>query len=64
MATKGRFTPRTKHIALKYHHCRRHVDDGVIEIKSTVTREQTAYILTKSLEELLFCYLRRKLIGW
>ena len=64
MATNDRFTPRTKHIALKYHHFRRYVKDKTIQILPINTTEQTADIFTKPLEEQLFRYLRKKLSGW
>ena len=32
MATSQKFTPRTKHIALKYHHFKRYVENGRIQI--------------------------------
>lgn len=62
--SKGRFTPRTKHIALKYHHFRRYVDNGSIIIHSINTKEQTADLLTKPLVTSIFQYLRNKLMGW
>ena len=64
IAKAKKFTPRTKHIALKYHHFREYVKNGKIEINSIDTLEQTADILTKPLTEQIFTYLRRKLIGW
>ena len=51
MATTRKFSPRTKHIAIKYHHFRKFVDDEVIKIHSIDTKEQTADILTKPLDE-------------
>ena len=64
LATKQKFSPRTKHIALKYHHFRSHVNDGTIEVLPIDTKEQTADIFTKPLDESLFLYLRYKLCGW
>ena len=64
VAQSPKFTPRTKHIAIKYHHFRRFVDNGKIVIKYINTKEQTADILTKPLPEKAFCYLRMKLMGW
>ena len=43
-----KFSPITKHIALKYHHFRRFVKD----------------IFTNPLDEAPFYYLRNKLLGW
>ena len=64
MSKNKKFTPRTKHIALKYHHFRKFVSDKTINILSVDTREQIADILTKPVELNQFIYLRRKLSGW
>lgn len=64
LAKKQEFSPRTKHIAIKYHHFRKHVDDGSLEILPIDTTEQTADIFTKPLTQTLFEYLRAKLCGW
>ena len=64
VAESPKFTPRTKHIALKYHHFRRFVSDGTIRIQPIDTLEQTADILTKPLDGVKFTYLRKKLCGW
>ena len=54
MAQSDKFTPRTKHIALKYHHFRRYVKRGEISILYCPTDEQKADILTKPLTEVMF----------
>jgi hypothetical protein len=64
-----RMTPRSKHIAVKYHWFRQHVtkdggDDGGIIVKKIDTREQIADIFTKGLGPTLFAKLREKLMGW
>jgi hypothetical protein len=64
VAESPKFTPRTKHIAIKYHHFRKHVTDGTITIEHIDTKEQIADILTKPLEEANFVYLRRQMMGW
>ena len=63
MAKRRKFSPRTKHIAVKYHHFRRFVDKSII-IHSIDTKEQTADIMTKPVEVGLFQHLRKKLCGW
>ena len=63
MAKKRKFSPRTKHIAVKYHHFRQFVDKSII-IHSIDTKQQTADIMTKPLEVGLFQHLRKKLCGW
>ena len=57
-------TPRTKHIALKYHHFRSFVQREIIDIQYINTKEQTADIFTKPINETTFIYLRNKLCGW
>ena len=59
-----KFTPCTKHIAIKYHHFRSFVSDGTIVIHPIDTSEQLADMLTKPLKEQSFCYLRKGLMGW
>ena len=63
MEKRRKFSPRTKHIAVKYHHFRRFVDKSII-IHSINTKEQTADIMTKPVEVGLFQHLRIKLCGW
>jgi len=64
IAEANKFTPRTKHIALKYHHFRSYVKSKAIQIFPIDTKEQTADIFTKPLDERPFLYLRKKLNGW
>ena len=64
LANGEKFSPRTKHIAIKYHHFRSHVKQGNIQVHPIDTKEQTADIFTKPLDESLFVYLRHKLNGW
>ena len=64
MATSQRFTSRTKHIALKYHHFCSHVKNGQIKIMYCRTTEQKADLLTKPLSDDLFFKLRYMLCGW
>ena len=64
LATAPKMRPRTKHIALKYHHFREHVRNGTVKIQRIDTAEQIADIFTKPLPESVFEYLRKKLMGW
>lgn len=64
LAKAEKFSPRTKHIAIKYHHFRHHVINNDLLILPIDTCEQTADIFTKPLNESLFPYLRGKLNGW
>jgi hypothetical protein len=64
MATSQKFTPRTKHIALKYHHFKQYVESGRIKINYVHTEQQQADILTKPVRVDLFPKLRYMLMGW
>ena len=64
IAKNQKFSPRTKHIAIKFHHFRQHVKDGRISIHSIDTKEQTADIFTKLLDQSSFVHLQKKLSGW
>ena len=66
MAQSEKFTPRTKHIALKYHHFRSFVksDPPRIRIQYCRTDVQKADILTKPLADYVFFCLRLLLLGW
>jgi hypothetical protein len=64
LANGQKFSPRTKHIAIKYHHFRSHIKNGTISVHPIDTKEQTADIFTKPLDQSLFIHLRRKLSGW
>ena len=64
LATSEKFTPRTKHIALKSHHFRRFVTDKSIDILPIDTKGQLSDIFTKPLDAALFLYLREKQSEW
>lgn len=64
MAKTPKMRPRTKHIAIKYHHFRTYIQNGDIKIEKIDTAEQEADFLTKPLVLQLFGYLRRKVLGW
>ena len=64
MATRNKFSPRTKHIALKYHHFKSHVKSGCVDIHYRLTGEQPEDLLTKPLPNEAFFTLRYMLCGW
>ena len=64
MAQSHRFTPRTKHIALKYHHFRSFVKAKRVTITYCRTELQKADLLTKPLSDALFFRLRSMVLGW
>jgi hypothetical protein len=65
LATSPKISPRTKHIAVKYHHFRSKIgsDKGII-IQRVDTKEQKADIFTKGLGAQQFDYIRRLVMGW
>jgi hypothetical protein len=63
MAMSQKFTPRTKHIALKYHHFCSHIKDGAIQVTYCHTTKQKADLLTMPLLEDLFFKLHYMLSG-
>ena len=63
LAKAPKTRPRMKHIALKNHHFREHVQKGLIEINSIDTLEQVADIFTKVLLFPIFNYLSKKIMG-
>jgi methyl coenzyme M reductase subunit D len=64
LATAPKIRPRTKHIAIKYHHFRNKVDSGKIQIKCVDTKNQIANIFTKALPRVDFERIRVMLLGW
>ena len=64
MASAKKISPRTKHIALKYHHFRSAVNEGKIKIFHVATNEQTADIFMNPLKIDKLRFLRQKLMGW
>ena len=63
VAKSPKFTPRMKHIAIKYHHFRRFVQNKIIKLIHIGTKEQTTDIITKPVTDDAFRYLRKKLMG-
>jgi hypothetical protein len=66
MANKPKFSPRTRHIAMKYHHFCKHVithsnPDGFIQIDYCSTDDQIADIFTKPVCNNIFFWLRKML---
>ena len=57
LAVSPQLRPRTKHIAIKYHHFQSFDTNGDVEIEHVHTKEQVADIFTKQLYSELFVYL-------
>jgi hypothetical protein len=65
LAQAPRITPRTKHIAVKYHHFRSKIGgENGIHIAKIATDLQRADILTKGLGGIKFESIRRLMMGW
>ena len=64
LARCPRMRPRTKHIAIKYHHFREHIASGNIKVEGIGTDDQIADIFTKPLLRTKFEALRKLLLGW
>jgi hypothetical protein len=65
IARSPRMSPRTKHIALKYHHFRDNIGEekGII-LSEIDTSLQKADLLTKGLAADTFVSIRKLLMGW
>ena len=64
-AESPKLTPRTKHIAVKYHFFKSHIGRKKgIELSKIDTEEQKADILTKGLSSIKFKQIRKLLCGW
>ena len=63
-STMPKLTPRSKHIAVKYHWFREHLEALNIEILPIDTKEQLADIFTKGLTQKEFESKRRLMCGW
>jgi KUP system potassium uptake protein len=69
MAQNPKFSPRAKHIAIKYHHFCKHVITqsnpiGFLDIDYCSTDDQIADIFTKPVRDDIFMRLRQMLLGW
>jgi hypothetical protein len=57
-------SPRTKHIAVKYHFFREKVEKLEIQVVRIDSEENAADAFTKGLPEVTFQRLRKKIMGW
>ncbi len=65
LATAPKLTPRTKHIAVKYHFFKDHIgEDKGIQIVKIESEFQKADIFTKGLPMVDFERIRRLMMGW
>jgi hypothetical protein len=59
-----RMTPRSKHYAIKHHWFRDHIGPRRIELVKIDTDNQLGDLFTKSLTNIKFSRLQKKLMGW
>jgi hypothetical protein len=64
IATVLKMRPRTKHINIKYHHFRSHVENGEITVNAITTDLQPADMLTKPLNHTTFSRHRKTIMEW
>jgi hypothetical protein len=64
LANIPRLTPRSKHIAVKYHFFHHHVESGDICVQHIASNENLADLFTKGLVKEKFTYLCCKLCGY
>lgn len=64
LAKSPKMRPRTKHIAVKYHHFREAVKDKKIQIMRVHTEDQLADIFTKPVPLAILTKLRKEIQGW
>ena len=64
LATQHKLRPRTKHIAVQFHHFRHYVTTKQIQVEYVKTTNQIADIFTKPLPRATFVYLRKLLLNW
>ena len=64
LAKAPKMNPRTKHIAIKYHHFREAVRKGYLQIQRVDTKDQLADIFTKPTPLSTFEPLRKEIMGW
>jgi len=64
MAKVHKCRPRTKHLNVKLHHFRSHVESGTITTLPISTHEQLADYLTKPVPLQVLVHLRKQVMGW
>ena len=64
LATKDQYRPRTKHLAIKWHHFRDQVRLGHIKVTKIESALNWADIFTKPTDKQTFLRLRQLMMGW
>ena len=64
IADSDKFTPRTKHIALKYHWFKKYAKEKLFDIVHVSTQDQLADYFTKPLDKVTFLKFRKLVNGY
>ena len=64
LATTEQHRPRTKHLAVKWHHFKDQIRNGSCKITKVASALNWADIFTKTLDKKVFETLRLLLMGW
>ena len=64
LATKDEYRPRTKHLAIKWHHFKDQVKNGNVKVTKVDSALNWADIFTKPLPKQTFRTIRKLLMGW
>ena len=64
LASMPRMTPHSKHIAVKYHFFKEHVQTGWLQLVEVESANQMADCLTKGLEKTMFEHTQKMLCRW
>jgi hypothetical protein len=64
LANSDEYRPRTKHLAIKWHHFKDQVRHGHVKVSKIDTKLNWADILTKACDKQTFETLRKLMMGW
>ena len=64
LANSDEYRPRTKHLAIKWHHFKDQVRNGFVKVTKIDTKDNWADIFTKATDKQTFLHLRKLMMGW
>ena len=64
LANDDQYRPRTKHLAIKWHHFKDQVRNGNLKVSKIDTKINWADIFTKAVDKTTFERLRKLMMGW
>ena len=62
--SKNKYSPRTRHISVKWHHFREQIQKGWLTVNKVALANNWADIFTKALKRPQFEKLRNEMMGW